>query len=55
MAVHPESVNRNTLKNGTQYQDLEAEHFDRRPVEIKPGGSSLNSPKAELIPIARAA
>jgi transposase len=47
------------LKNGTQYQDLGAEHFDRRPVEIKTRRlvAQLAKPgyQAELIPIARAA
>lgn len=47
------------LKNGTQYQDLGAEHFDRRSVEMKTRRLVAQLAKlgyqAELIPIAQAA
>jgi transposase len=47
------------LKDGTQYQDLGAAHFDRRPVEIKTRRLVAQLAKlgfkAELIPMAQAA
>jgi transposase len=47
------------LKDGTQYQDLGATHFDRRPTEIKTKRLVAQLAKlgfeAQLIPIAKAA
>jgi transposase len=47
------------LKNGTSYQDLGADHFDRRPVEIKTRHLVTQLAKlgfeVQLVPIAEAA
>ena len=47
------------LKNGTAHQDLGADHFDRRPVEVKAnklvGQLAKLGFEVELRPLAKAA